>query len=430
MSNISQVDVIMTPFMSHKGVNLFLEALGNQVGCHVVHPNFLPKKIGLKTIFYILKNISIKDLKSLYFASVQRQLRRSSNGKSNNFMVTALFLRGLFQVAQIVEYSTNKRIIFFPTSEPYIESYVLRCAAYLLGKKPICYYARDFVALETDEVKYGPVSRSFGSLTRLWRECILNEGLYSPSINSIQMKAGGGLVGCEAISGDDVLQPNCFRDKYIIFLHDFYDSPGIFGEGIFDNLVDWFEFTLKVLIKNEIPFLIKEHPNQLEKSRILTTRLVGKYNLNSKLIGSVSSSTILKGNPKCVITNHGSIIIESVASGVPCAYSGRSIASVVGVCKNPVDRGWYRESLLNPKVVSSRAEASQEFISKMSSYEFDNKFQIPLIYSKDKYFMSFSPKTDRDLREICESNAKFYEVLKAALSSPDFVRLKEFLLNA
>ena len=112
----------------------------------------------------------------------------------------------------------------------------------------------------------------------------------------------------------------------IVFLHCFFDSPHIYGQGLFSDFYEWINYILEIASLNKnIIYLIKEHPNGLPENKSIIETLQKKY-LNSdniKFIPSkVSNKEIINLNPNAVFTYYGTVAHEFAYLGFPVITAG------------------------------------------------------------------------------------------------------------
>lgn len=137
-----------------------------------------------------------------------------------------------------------------------------------------------------------------------------------------------------------------------IYIHDFYDAPGLFGDNIFVNHVAWVRQTIQFCQEQCVPVAIKLHPNQ----RPLNCAIINS--LRSEFVGDnihwISDDfgpiLLLTHRAKAVLTIYGTITVEATFAGVPViaagstpfsnfdvAYQARNIAEYFSLIKKAVD---------------------------------------------------------------------------------------------
>ena len=115
--------------------------------------------------------------------------------------------------------------------------------------------------------------------------------------------------------------------QYIIYAHSFTDSQLTYGYDGFANVYDWLKFTVDILEKKKVNFIIKSHPNFYLSSKGKTFNEI--YFWDNKIFSNYISSLAKKKNililnqpfnnkdvvklldKKCiVVTKHGTIQLE------------------------------------------------------------------------------------------------------------------------
>lgn len=123
----------------------------------------------------------------------------------------------------------------------------------------------------------------------------------------------------------------------IIFLHDFYDSIYNYGDLVFVDFIEWIEYTIKVLEKNNIPYYLKPHPNQIEDSAKVIENLKLKYPKLNILSSKITNKQLVDAKISCGVTVYGTVAHELVYMGVPvimCAQNPHSSYTFTYEAKN------------------------------------------------------------------------------------------------
>lgn len=111
--------------------------------------------------------------------------------------------------------------------------------------------------------------------------------------------------------------------NYLIYAHSFTDGQLVYGNDGFENSLDWLDFTLKTLEKNNKKVLIKAHPNFYEDSygilsywdKKIFSQITDKYKNNKNFLfikkPIFNYELLNKINNKCIlVTHHGTVILE------------------------------------------------------------------------------------------------------------------------
>jgi hypothetical protein len=113
------------------------------------------------------------------------------------------------------------------------------------------------------------------------------------------------------------------ENRFVIFLHDFYDSPHVYKDMIFNDFWDWICYTIEQLESLNAKYVIKPHPNQIELSDEVIIRLKTLYPSAVFLSEHVNNIDLVKAGMRCAITVYGTIAHEMAYLGIPtisCAH--------------------------------------------------------------------------------------------------------------
>lgn len=127
--------------------------------------------------------------------------------------------------------------------------------------------------------------------------------------------------------------PDGLDGAAVIFLHDFYDSPHVYPDLIFDDFWSWVCFTIEKLDKANIRFFIKPHPNQVALSDVAVERLSRKYPNLNWLSTKVNNLQLAHGGIACGITAYGTVAHELAYLGVPSICCARHPHHTFDFCR-------------------------------------------------------------------------------------------------
>lgn len=114
--------------------------------------------------------------------------------------------------------------------------------------------------------------------------------------------------------------------KVLIALHNFYDSPHVFGNMLFADFYEWLRHIVKLSKYTNYEWLIKPHPENTNKD-IQYVRDIFKDNLRIKIISNkTNQNEIIKYGINFVLTCFGSIGYE---------YAYRNVTVINACKKNP-----------------------------------------------------------------------------------------------
>lgn len=117
-------------------------------------------------------------------------------------------------------------------------------------------------------------------------------------------------------------QPKKHENAMVMFLHDFIDSPGIYGKSTFNDQWQWIKTTLKVARRNNGHLFIKPHPNAHPMAKQANLELMRFLNYNKSKISMIPDSVPLARikeelNPKIILTMYGSVVAEAAILNLP-----------------------------------------------------------------------------------------------------------------
>jgi len=145
--------------------------------------------------------------------------------------------------------------------------------------------------------------------------------------------------------------PDGLNGAVVIFLHDFYDSPHIYPDMIFDDFWRWICFTIDVLQRSGINFFLKPHPNQVALSEDALQLLRQKYPSLQWLSTSDSNVQLAQVGIACGVTVYGTVAHELAYLGVPSIGCARHPHHTFDFCRTAKTRDEY-EGMLQTYAVS------------------------------------------------------------------------------
>ena len=106
----------------------------------------------------------------------------------------------------------------------------------------------------------------------------------------------------------------------LIAMHDFYDSPHVYGNMLFSDFYEWIKYLINISKKTDYDWYLKPHPESSSNELNLIKKLI---KINSKihiLPSKVSHSEILKKGVNTVLTCYGTV-------GYEYAYLGLTVVN-------------------------------------------------------------------------------------------------------
>lgn len=137
----------------------------------------------------------------------------------------------------------------------------------------------------------------------------------------------------------------------VIFLHDFYDSPHVYPDLVFQDFWRWVCFTVEVLQEAGIRFFLKPHPNQIALSDEALGRLRRKYPDLQWLPINASNVQLAQAGIACGVTVYGTVAHELAYLGVPSIACARHPHYAFDFCRTARTREEYKDMLQTYKVM-------------------------------------------------------------------------------
>lgn len=148
-----------------------------------------------------------------------------------------------------------------------------------------------------------------------------------------------------AYGQSDVEMPAGLSGAVVVFLHDFYDSPHVYPDLVFDDFWRWICFTIDVLQKSGIPFFLKPHPNQIALSDEALGRLRHQFPGLQWLPDGISNVQLARAGISCGVTVYGTVAHELAYLGVPSIGSARHPHHAFDFCRTARTRDEYADML-------------------------------------------------------------------------------------
>lgn len=149
-----------------------------------------------------------------------------------------------------------------------------------------------------------------------------------------------------AYHSDIDIAPNV-AGSVVVFLHDFYDSPHIYSWILFPDFYEWICFTIETLGKNNIPFFLKTHPNQIGLSSDVINMLMQKYPDLRWVSAPITNRMLADAGMRCAVTVYGTVAHEMAFLGVPVITCGDNPHISFDFCKNATTFEEYQYLLEN-----------------------------------------------------------------------------------
>ena len=144
------------------------------------------------------------------------------------------------------------------------------------------------------------------------------EGDYS-SLRYMSDKNKSEGVALESVDNDRV---------FVMYLHDFLDSPGVYGETVFHDQWDWIHCAEKAISRVGGHLLLKLHSNEnlftLGPNDLLIEKFGGKSNVSFVDRNAALKQIVSTYRPRAVLTMYGSVIMECACMNIPVIYTSHN----------------------------------------------------------------------------------------------------------
>jgi hypothetical protein len=138
------------------------------------------------------------------------------------------------------------------------------------------------------------------------------------------------------------------RGAMIVFLHDFYDSPHVYADLVFQDFWDWIVCTIDTLRANGTPIFLKPHPNQISLSEGALDDLRRLYPELRFLSPRISNVQLAEAGMLGGVTVYGTVAHELAYLGVPTISCARHPHHAFDFCRTARTVEEYRRMLCSP----------------------------------------------------------------------------------
>ena len=150
------------------------------------------------------------------------------------------------------------------------------------------------------------------------------------------------------------------KGSIVIFLHDFFDSPHVYGEMVFPDFLEWIEFTIERLEQNNITYFLKPHPNQIGDSKKVIERLKIKYPKAQFISPKITNRQLVGAGMKVGVSVYGTVAHELVYMGLPVILCGENPHSSYTFCYEAKTKEAYGSLLENYQTLELVESAKEE----------------------------------------------------------------------
>lgn len=113
----------------------------------------------------------------------------------------------------------------------------------------------------------------------------------------------------------------------VVFLHDFFDSPHVYREMLFEDFYEWLDWLMKLTIKHSLNIAFKPHPNQLPENQKIIDSFKLKYPNIKWIDKSISNKIIFSSGIKYGLSVYGTVLPELAFHGIKPISCGDNPAS-------------------------------------------------------------------------------------------------------
>jgi hypothetical protein len=151
-------------------------------------------------------------------------------------------------------------------------------------------------------------------------------------------------IKVSAYQSSDAYLPNV-KNCVVVFLHDFFDSPHIYGELVFPDFLEWIEYTIQILEQYNISYFLKPHPNQGSDSQKEVELIKKRYPDVRFISSSISNKQLVDGGISAGISVYGSVAHELVYMEIPVVLCGKNPHCSYNFFPRARNRAEYRDFL-------------------------------------------------------------------------------------
>lgn len=119
----------------------------------------------------------------------------------------------------------------------------------------------------------------------------------------------------------------------VLYLHDFMDSPGIYGRNIFLDQWEWIDRSLALCQKHDLTLLIKLHPNAHERNAKAIARIKSLESDSMRIIPGNIHLQQLK-SARLLLTMFGSVVEEAAMLSIPVLTTSNHPLVWTPMCHN------------------------------------------------------------------------------------------------
>jgi hypothetical protein len=138
------------------------------------------------------------------------------------------------------------------------------------------------------------------------------------------------------------------RGAVVVFLHDFFDSPHVYADLVFDDFWQWVCCTIRTLTEAGIPFFLKPHPNQIAASVAVLDQLRTQFLALRLLSTRITNRQLVDAGMGAGVTVYGTVGHELAYLGVPVISCARHPHHAFEFCRTAHSVAEYEALLRQP----------------------------------------------------------------------------------
>jgi len=179
------------------------------------------------------------------------------------------------------------------------------------------------------------------------------------------------------------------KESIIIFPHCYFDNPHRYRGMIFNDFYDQVLYFLELSKKlSNYEWYYKPHPNEIQSDLNVHKDLMKHYKNVNYLSKSFNHYEILKLNPKCIITNHGTIAHEYAALKIPVINTGDNPHINYNFCLHAKSLKNLENFMnnLNKSIKKINFDKNQIYEYLFMHYDYFQNFNNERNFLNDRYF--------------------------------------------
>lgn len=154
----------------------------------------------------------------------------------------------------------------------------------------------------------------------------------------------------------------------VVFLHDFFDSPHIYREMLFEDFYEWLVYLMKLTTKYSLNIAFKPHPNQLAATQKIIDSFKSKYPNIKWIDKSISNKMIFSSGIKYGLSVYGTVLPELAFHGIKPISCGDNPASDFDFVFQAKTKSEYEHLILN----HFKLNLPEDLTNQLGSYYYMN----------------------------------------------------------